>query len=379
MPAAKKNIDARRMASALALAENGLYSAAPNPRVGCAIFQGGELVGRGWHSEAGGAHAETIALAEAGRRAKGGEVYVSLEPCAHSGRTPPCVDALIRARPARVAVAMADPDPRVCGRGIAKLRAAGIETSVGVLESRALELNCGFVSRHLRGRPWLRLKIAATLDGRTAVRCGLSRWITGKASRADAHHYRARSCAVLVGIGTAQADDPKLTAREVATSRQPLRILLDRELSGSPELTMLSDGAPTLVVCAVAPPAVMRKARSVELLRLPDPAEPRNVDLSGLMKLLASRGMNEVTVEAGRKLCGAFLRAGLVDEIVVYIAPKIFGEDARSMFALPSPDTPDAATRMELADLRKFGEDIRATYRNPDAMREMKGRIVCDG
>ena len=367
--------DSRRMALALTLAEGGLYSAAPNPRVGCAVFQGGEVVGRGWHEAAGGPHAETLALSEAGKRANGADVFVSLEPCAHSGKTPPCADALIRAKPARVVAAMPDPDPRVCGKGFAKLREAGVKISCGVLRSRALELNCGFASRHLRGRPWLRLKIAATLDGRTALHSGLSKWITGKAARTDAHHFRARSCAVLTGIGTAQADDPRLTARHVATSRQPLRILLDRELSASPELKMLSDGAPTLVVCAVSPPMQMSKEESVELLCLPDPEEPRNVNLTELMKLLASRGINEVTVEAGRKLCGAFLRAGLVDEVVVYFAPKIFGEDARSMFALPSPDSPDSAAQMELADLQTFGGDIRATYRNPASLREMNSQL----
>ena len=364
--------DSRRMALALALAENGLYSAAPNPRVGCVILKNGQVVGRGWHRAAGEPHAESAALAQAGALAENAEVYVSLEPCAHSGKTPPCVDALIRAKPARVVAAMPDPDPRVAGNGFAKLQQAGIPVVRGALQNRALELNCGFASRHLRGRPWLRLKIAATMDGRTALESGLSQWITGPKARADAHHFRARSCAVLTGVGTAEADDPRLTVRDVATRRQPLRILLDRQLRAAPELKMLSDGAPTLAVCA-APPAAKGRA---EVLSLPDPDNPQNVHLPGLLETLALRGINEVTVEAGRKLCGAFLRAGLVDEIVAYFAPKIFGQDARPMFALPSPATPDAAARMELADLHSFGDgDFRAIFRNPDALRELNARL----
>ena len=362
------DIDSRRMALALDLAENGLYSASPNPRVGCAIFRNGKVAGLGWHRAAGEAHAEVMALAQAGEKVEGAEVYVSLEPCAHSGRTPPCVDALIRARPGRVVAALRDPDPRVAGKGLARLREAGIQVDCGVLRGRALELNCGFFSRHLRGRPWLRLKIAATLDGRTALESGLSRWITGAESRRDAHHYRARSCAVLTGIGTAEADDPELTVRHVAASRQPLRILLDRELRASSRLKLMSDGNPVLTVCAVSPP---ENIGAVEYLSLPDADNPRNINLPGLLESLALRGMNEVMVEAGRKLCGAFLRTGLVDELVAYYAPKIFGADARAMFALASPDSPDLATEMELADLRVLGGDIRAVFRRPGVWDEL--------
>ena len=366
-------VDERRMALALSLAENGLYSATPNPRVGCVVFRGGEVVGRGWHRAAGEAHAEVVALSQAGERAAGGEVYVSLEPCAHVGRTPPCADALIRAKPARVVVAMSDPDPRVCGNGIAKLRAAGIRVDCGVLRREALELNLGFASRMIRGRPWLRIKIAATLDGRTALESGLSRWITGAAARTDAHHFRARSCAVVTGIGTAETDDPLLTVRHVAAKRQPLRVLADRRLRASPKLKMLSDGGGALVACAVPVPKQSPFAPEVEVVSLPDTAKPGGADLRGLLELLAARGVNEATLEAGRKLSGAFLHAGLADELMIYTAPSIFGEGARAMFSIPSPESPGSAPRMELREARPFPDgDIRAIYRKPGVVDELQ-------
>ena len=371
--------DSRRMALALALAENGLYSAAPNPRVGCVVFRNGEIVGRGWHRAAGQPHAEILALAQAGEKARDSEIYVSLEPCAHSGKTPPCAEALIRAKPRRVVAAMHDPDPRVAGKGLAKLRQAGIQVRAGILRQQALEMNLGFVSRHLRGRPWLRIKIAATLDGRTALESGLSQWITGENARADAHHLRARSCAVLTGIGTAEADNPRLTVRHVAAQRQPLRILLDRQLRADPKLRLLSDGNPTLVFCAKPGPEQSSSAFSapgVEVVSLPDPENPGCVNLRKMLETLAERGINEVTAEAGRKLCGAFLAAGLADEIVVYFAPTVFGESARAMFAVPPPASPDAAARMTLHHLRDFGDgDFRAVCRRADVLREMDSRI----
>ena len=381
-------VDSRRMALALGLAENGLYSAAPNPRVGCVVFRNDRLVGRGWHRAAGEPHAEIAALNQAGDQAQDSEIYVSLEPCAHSGKTPPCADALIRAKPKRVVAAMPDPDPRVAGKGFAKLRQAGIQVSIGTLRRQALELNLGFVSRQVRGRPWVRIKIAATMDGRTALASGLSQWITGENARADAHHFRARSCAVLTGIGTAETDNPQLTARQVAAVRQPLRVLLDSRLRASPNLHLLSDGNPTLVFCAQPRPDQSSSGFSkfskfskisgdgVEVVSMPDPENPRGVDLRKMLAALAAREINEVTVEAGRKLCGALLAAGLADEVAVYFAPAVFGEGARAMFAVAPPDSPGAATRMTLQNLHAFGDgDFRAVYRRAGAVREMDSRI----
>ncbi len=353
--------DAFWLSRALSLAENGLYTAAPNPRVGCVIVRGGRVVGEGWHQKTGGAHAEAAAMRSCGDL-RDAEVFVSLEPCAHVGETPSCAAALARAKPARVVAAMPDPNPQVAGRGMRMLRDAGIAAefapAAGEMFRRALDLNLGFVSRMIRGRPWLRLKIAATLDGKTALSSGLSRWISGEESRLDAHRLRARSCAILAGIGTALADNPRLTVRGVSSPRRPLRVLVDRDLRAPPDLKMFAeDGA---IVATAARDKIF--AGNAEVLRLPG-ADGR-VDLAALLRELAARGVNEATVEAGRRLCGAFVAADLADEIVLYQAPKLFG-GGMAMIETAPPQTPDAAMKFFVKQCGRSGDDIKIVYENP--------------
>ncbi|HLB14937.1 MAG TPA: bifunctional diaminohydroxyphosphoribosylaminopyrimidine deaminase/5-amino-6-(5-phosphoribosylamino)uracil reductase RibD, partial [Burkholderiales bacterium] len=285
--------DREFMARALGLAERGLFTTTPNPRVGCVIVRDGEVVGEGFHARAGEAHAEANALAAAGARAAGATVYVTLEPCNHHGRTPPCTDALIAARVRRVVAAMGDPNPKVGGEGFARLRAAGVEVASGLLEDEARELNIGFVSRLTRGRPWVRMKIAATLDGRTAAANGQSQWITGEASRRDGHRWRARACAVLTGIGTVRDDDPRLTVREVATTRQPLRVLVDSRLEVPLEARILEGGS-LLVAAASQDHARIAALRTkgAEVVVLPNASG--KVELAELMRELARRELNEI-------------------------------------------------------------------------------------
>lgn len=350
------------MARALALAARGLETTAPNPRVGCVLVRDGEIVGEGWHRRAGEAHAEIHALEQAGEHARGATAYVTLEPCSHFGRTPPCADALIGAGVARVVAAMEDPNPLVAGRGMARLRAAGIITAHGLMETEAHELNIGFVSRMTRGRPWLRLKAAATLDGKTALNNGVSQWITGPDARRDGHRWRARACAVLTGIGTVRADDPRLSVRDVPCERQPLRVLIDARLDVSTKARIVN-GEPILIATACED-----RARSAPLLErghqvviLPDAAG--KVALPALMRELGRRGVNEVHAEAGFRLNGSLLREGCVDELLLYLAPMLAGDAARGLFNLPELHTLEAATRLELRDLRMIGADLRLIAR----------------
>ncbi|MGH8678472.1 MAG: bifunctional diaminohydroxyphosphoribosylaminopyrimidine deaminase/5-amino-6-(5-phosphoribosylamino)uracil reductase RibD, partial [Burkholderiales bacterium] len=303
------------MAQALRLAEKGMYTTTPNPRVGCVIVNDGQVVGEGWHRRAGEPHAEAIALAEAGSRAKGATVYVALEPCNHHGRTPPCADALIAAKIARVVAAMHDPNPK-SGSGLKRLQQAGIETECGLLEQQARELNLGFVTRMTQGRPWIRVKIAAGLDGKTALENGMSQWITSEAARRDAHHWRARSCAVMTGIGTLRDDDPRLSVRDVETPRQPLKIVVDSRLRIA--LTArIFEGGNVLVATASNDDAKIEaiKARGADVVVAPN-AEGK-VDLERLALELGDRGLNEVLGEAGINLHSALLRAGVVDEVLL--------------------------------------------------------------
>lgn len=357
-------VDHGMMARALQLAERGLWTTSPNPRVGCVVVRNGEVVGEGWHEKAGEPHAEVHALRAAGDKAKGATAYVTLEPCSHHGRTPPCAEALIAAGVSRVVAAMTDPNPLVSGKGLALLRAAGIETASGLLANEARELNIGFVSRMTRGRPWLRLKAAASLDGKTALNNGVSQWITGPDARRDGHAWRARACAILTGIGTVRDDDPSLTVRDVATTRQPLRVVVDSKLEILPTARILQ-GEPVLIVGAVENVDKMALLRStgnfVEILN----NGSGKVDLKALLEMLAQRGINEVHAEAGFKLNGSLLREGLVDELLLYLAPCLIGHDASGLFNLPELTMLDGKKPLKIRDLRQIGEDIRLIARFP--------------
>lgn len=350
------------MAQALRLAERGLYTATPNPRVGCVIVREGSVVGEGWHERAGEPHAEIHALQQAGDQSRGATVYVTLEPCSHHGRTPPCADALVKAGVARVVVAMQDPNPLVSGAGLKILADAGIQVECGLLEQAASDLNIGFVSRMRRGRPWLRLKVAATLDGKTALSNGVSQWITGPDARRDAHRWRARSCAMLTGIGTVLADDPSFNVRDIETSRQPLKVVVDANLSMPLDAKMLS-GAPLLVAtgCDEEDRIQALREAGVEVLVLP--ALHGQIDLARLMHELGQRGCNEITVEAGKVLNGALLQAGVVDELVFYLAPMLFGDKARGIFGLPDIESMDQRQELDIRDLRMVGQDMRIVAR----------------
>jgi diaminohydroxyphosphoribosylaminopyrimidine deaminase/5-amino-6-(5-phosphoribosylamino)uracil reductase len=357
LPSDAPAADRRWMERALALAQRGLYTATPNPRVGCVIVKDGAAVGEGWHERAGTAHAEAHALRAAGSQARGATAYVSLEPCAHHGRTPPCCEALIAAGVARVVSAMEDPNPLVAGKGHAALRAAGIRVDSGMLAEAARELNIGFVSRMTRGTPWVRLKVAASLDGRTALSNGASQWITGPAARDDGHAWRARACAVLTGIGTVKDDDPQLTVRAVDTPRQPLRAVVDSRLDTPPAARVL--GADTLVYAAVQDEAraAALRARGATLVTLPNAAG--KVELPDMLKDLAQRGINELHVEAGCKLNGSLLREGLVDELLVYLAPSVLGGTALGMFHLPELTALAQRQRLRFIDVTRVGDDLR--------------------
>jgi len=346
------------MARAIRLARRGLDTTHPNPRVGCVVVAGGEVVGEAWHERAGAPHAEVLALDRAAGRARGATVYLNLEPCCHQGRTPPCTDALIDAGVARVVAAMADPNPQVGGGGIQVLRGAGIDVEVGLMAETAAALNRGFVSRMQRGRPWVTIKTAASLDGRTATAEGESQWITSGASRADVHRLRARASAILTGSRTARADNPALTARGEGVTRQPMRVLVDGSLQVSPSMQLFADSAPVVVATAVDPRR-QTYGRHVDVVRL-DAGHAR-VDLPGLMRHLAERETNELLVEAGATLNGALLKNKLVDEIVVYLAPKCLGNDAVGMFDLSFVSTLDQHIALDITDIRRIGPDLRLT------------------
>ncbi len=353
--------DRAHMVRALALAENGLNTTTPNPRVGCVIVNGGEVIGEGWHERAGEAHAEVNALrdvAARGKDSRGTTLYSTLEPCNHVGRTPSCAGAVIAAGVSRVVAAMADPNPEAAG-GAARLRAAGIGVDIGLLEGAARDLNVGFVSRLTRGRPWVRMKAAASLDGRTALASGASQWITGDAARADGHRWRARACAILTGSGTVRQDDPELTVRAVVTPRQPRRIVIDSHGETPASAKVLAGGHAWIVTAGQRNP---QWPAGVEVLVLPD-AEHR-VDLQALMQALGARGINELHVEAGGKLNAALLAAGLVDEILLYLAPCLLGDPARGI-AEWREGLADLSHRvaLDLIDVARVGDDLRVVAR----------------
>ena len=384
--------DQQWMDRAMTLARLGLRSTAPNPRVGCVLVSAaGDLVGEGWHQRAGEAHAEVHALRAAGEQARGSTAYVTLEPCAHFGRTPPCSNALIDAGVARVLVAMEDPNPLVAGRGLERLREAGIEVRCGLLADEARELNLGFVSRMTRGLPWVRLKVAASLDGRTALPDGRSQWITSAAARADGHAWRARACAILTGIGTVRDDDPQLTVRDLPggdgvqigqSIRQPLRVLIDSRLEVDPGAKLVRAGGlllahaleeDWLVAGPLAEKARLLQDHGVELWSSPtlsassfsasaSLAPPGKVDLGALLAELARRGVNELHVEAGAGLNGSLVREAHVDELLVYLAPALLG-DSRAMFDLEPPETLESAKRLVFHEMLKVGDDLRILAR----------------
>jgi len=361
------DIDFTYMQRALTLAANGLYTTTPNPRVGCVLVKDEHIIGEGYTQPAGQDHAEVRALKDAlsrGNDPRGATAYVSLEPCSHFGRTPPCANALIEAKLSRVIAAMEDPNPGVSGRGLAMLRQAGIDVRCGLLEKEAREMNIGFVSRMTRGRPWVRMKIAASLDSRTALPSGESQWITGAAARAAGHAWRARACAVLTGIGTVREDNPLMTVRAVETPRQPWRILVDSKLGVALDARILQ-GEPILIVCAAIDPiheekAEALRARGAEVIALPNP--DGKVDLPALMQLLGLRGINELHVEAGYKLNGSLIREGCVDEVLAYLAPTLLG-GGPGMFGVEPPATLAERTMLNFHAVDRIGEDIRILAR----------------
>ena len=349
------------MTLALRLAEQGLYTTQPNPRVGCVIVKDHQVIGRGAHLKAGEPHAEVYALREAGAEARGADAYVTLEPCNHHGRTPPCVDALIEAGVKRVVVAMQDPNPLVAGAGIKRLQAQGIEVATGLMEKEAKALNPGFISKMTRGMPYVRSKIAASLDGRTALQNGKSQWITREAARQDVQHWRAQAGAIITGVGTVLMDNPAMNVRLENVTRQPLRIIIDSQLRTPFNCNMLStiEQAAVLIVYATDPQQHHKAlaALGTELLCLPD--EQGRVDLKALLKHLAAMDVNDIFLEAGHGLNGAFLHAHLIDELILYYAPKLMGAEAKGMFAIPGLTDMQQAIDLQIIDIRQFGQDIR--------------------
>ena len=349
------------MARALQLAEKGLYTTDPNPRVGCVIVNNGQIVGEGWHQRAGEAHAEIHALNVAGDQAQGATAYVSLEPCCHHGRTPPCSEALLKAKIARVVIAMQDPHTRVDGGGIAQLREAGIQVDTGLLQQQAVALNPGFIKRMQRGRPFVRCKLGMSLDGRTAMASGESKWITSAAAREDVQHLRARSSAIVTGIGTLLADDPSMTVRLVeGEDRQPLRVVIDSRLRMPETAKMLSLPGQTLVMTCNDDELARQRLQSAgaEVRLMPC---DKQVSMAAVLDTLAEMEINEVLLETGATLSGTMLQQGLIDELIIYMAPVLMGDNARGLFHLPGLEKMADKIQLEFTDVRAVGCDWRIT------------------
>jgi len=363
------SVDYVHMSRAIQLAKRGIYSTDPNPRVGCIIVNGEEIVAEGWHVRAGEGHAEVNALKQAGDRAKGATAYVTLEPCSHFGRTPPCSQALIDAGVGRVVVAMTDPNPQVAGQGIQQLKDSGIQVESGLLEQQAESLNPGYLKRMRNGRPWVRCKLAMSLDGRTAMASGESKWITSAAAREDVHRLRARSSAILTGSGTVLSDNPSLIARceEVEQrSEQPLRVIVDSELKISPQSSVFrQQGSVRIYTLADCAPNRRDALQAVGAEVVMLPARDSRVDLTAVMHELSDSQINEVMVEAGAGLAGALLQARLLDEMIIYMAPKLMGDAARGLFHLPGLESMAENIALHIDDVRKVGVDWRLTVR-PD-------------
>ena len=366
--------DALHMAHALRLAERGRYTTAPNPNVGCVLVRDDVVVGEGWHEVAGGPHAEINALKMAGDKARGATAYVTLEPCAHQGRTGPCAGALLVAGVSRVVAAMQDPNSNVAGKGFEILKTAGVAVEHGLMQAEAEALNPGFLKRMRSGKPWVTVKLGMSLDGRTALANGESKWITGEAARRDVQFLRARHQAILTGIGTVLADDPQLTVRladadwpdyvNPAYRQPPLRVVLDSQGRLPPGRKIADNSAPTLVCHAARPGDDAKQEPAlpgmITALRCGDGEQ---VDLSAVLAALAERQINAVLVEAGATLAGAFLAAGLVDELVLYVAPKLLGDSARPLLQLPVFTALPQCPQLKLVDVRQLGDDLRLTLR----------------
>jgi len=356
--------DHKFMAQAMRLAEHGRYTARPNPCVGCVLVNHDRVVGEGWHQKTGEAHAEVNALKQAGESAAGSTAYVTLEPCSHTGKTPPCVDALIDAKIAAVVIAMSDPNPKVSGTGVTALEDAGIEVRVGLMQSQARAMNRGFISRMTRGRPFVRLKVATSLDGCTAMASGESQWITSEPARRDVQRLRASSGAILTGIETVLADDPSLTVRDTQIPQhgaQPMRVVLDSRLRISPGAKMLKLSGDTLIYCVTGEgeQAIAKAGAEVCVVA----AAAGQVDLPEVLADLARRDINDVLVEAGPTLAGSLLEAKLVDEIVIYQAPHIMGSETRGMVTTPAWLSLQQRLELEILDTRKIGVDMRIVAR----------------
>jgi diaminohydroxyphosphoribosylaminopyrimidine deaminase / 5-amino-6-(5-phosphoribosylamino)uracil reductase len=356
--------DYRYMARAIRLAERGLFTTDPNPRVGCVLVNQNKIVGEGWHERAGEPHAEIMALTTAGKDAKDATAYISLEPCCHHGRTPPCSDALISAGISRAVVAMEDPNPEVAGKGITQLRDAGIEVETGVMPAQAQALNPGFIQRMKEGKPFIRCKLAMSLDGRTAMASGESQWITGESAREDVHRLRARSSAIITGIETVLADNPSMNVRlDDVEVNQPMRVVLDTHLRMPLNARMLSLTGRTIVCTTQQDKKKVDELikAGAEVVQLPE--DNGKVSIDALMDYLVEEQVNEVMIEAGATLNGALLQAGRVDEMVIYMAPLLMGDNARSLFALPGLSQMKDRVSLAISDVRAIGKDWRITAR----------------
>lgn len=354
-------IDHQYMARAIQLAARGLYTTDPNPRVGCVIVKDKQVIGEGWHVRAGEAHAEIHALLQAGEQAKGATVYVSLEPCCHHGKTPPCSDALIAAQVARVVVAMQDPNPQVAGNGMRQLQDAGIQVELGLLEPQAKALNPGFIQRMRTHRPFVRNKLAMSLDGRTAMATGESKWITSDAARQDVQCLRARSSAIMTGVGTVLMDDPSLTVRLPKVERQPLRVIIDTNLSTPLSARLLKEPGQTVIMTATSDQDLQDTLREAgaEVIQIGNDAQ--SIDLHAVLDKLAELKINEVLLETGATLSGAMLEAQLIDEMVIYMAPLLMGDTARGLYRLPQLQQMADRIELDIRDVRAVGKDLRIT------------------
>lgn len=353
--------DHQFMSQALRLAEKGMYTTAPNPNVGCVLVKDGAVIGEGWHEKAGEAHAEINALKQAGKKSEGATAYVTLEPCCHQGKTPPCSDALIKAKVKRVVAAMVDPHSKVAGQGLEQLQQAGIIVEQGLLEEQAKKLNLGFIKRMQMRLPYVRCKLAMSLDGRTAMASGESKWITSSAAREDVQLLRARSAAILTGVGTVLADDPSMTVRLDGDYQQPLRVVVDTNLSMSTSAKMLKEPGKTVLMTCSADEAVAQSLKDAGADIHMMPYCNTSVDLKSVLQQLSDMHINDVLLETGATLSGAMLQAGLIDELIIYVAPVLMGNDARGLFALPGLEKMQDKIELDIIEQRLVGQDIRIT------------------